>query len=159
MVGETCFVFMLLALCVFAAAGTSQWQTRQAVLDRYEGCTHTPVSHPVAGTFDVTHSTPAGMMNNLLEYVVTPRPEQCLLDGDLPTAWDWRNISVVGGAPVSTRIVHCWCRFVWNVFNTVSHSRAGLYGVLSSRINIGTSCVSPPLSPAPLSFSLFLSGN
>ena len=106
-------VGVFLALHASTSAG-STWHTRQAVLYRYESsCVHAPVSQAVVGSFDVMpNANAAGRLfsNNddevsrmiLPEEVVsTPRPEHCLADADLPNMWDWRNVTIARGAPVS----------------------------------------------------------
>lgn len=101
---------VFLALHASTSAG-STWHTRQAVLYRYESsCVHAPVSQAVVGSFDVmTNANNAANSNDdevsrmiLPEEVVsTPRPEHCLADADLPNMWDWRNVTIARGAPVS----------------------------------------------------------
>lgn len=104
---------VFLALYASISAG-STWHTRQAVLYRYESsCVHAPVSQAVVGSFDVmtNANNAAGRLFSINsnisrmilpeEVVSTPRPEHCLADADLPNMWDWRNVTIARGAPVS----------------------------------------------------------
>lgn len=113
-------VGVFLALHASTSAG-STWHTRQAVLYRYESsCVHAPVSQAVVGSFDVmtnannaagrlfsinsnSNSNDDDVSRMILpeEVVSTPRPEHCLADADLPNMWDWRNVTIARGAPVS----------------------------------------------------------
>lgn len=113
-------VGVFLALHASTSAG-STWHTRQAVLYRYESsCVHAPVSQAVVGSFDVmtNANNAAGRLFSINsnsnsnddevsrmilpeEVVSTPRPEHCLADADLPNMWDWRNVTIARGAPVS----------------------------------------------------------
>ena len=54
------------------------------------------------------------------EVVKTPRPEECLLDTDLPAEWDWRAVTIAEATPpvdyttrVRNQFLPLWCGSCW----------------------------------------------
>ena len=60
------------------------------------------------------------------EVVLSPLPDHCLAVADLPSAWDWRNVTVAEGVLVDftprirNQFLPMWCGSCWAHAATVS---------------------------------------
>ena len=74
------------------------------------------------------------------EVVHQPRPEHYLLDADIPTAWDWRSVSLAATAPpisfvprVRNQFLPVWCGSCWaHAATAVMGSRWRIHGAAAA---------------------------
>jgi len=97
-------VLLGLWCCALLAQAAPTWQDRQELLQLRLAAA------PAAATAADERGSPAGRYDRNFagdmhlgalpaEVVTTPRPEDYLMDDDLPETWDWRSVTLAPGLP------------------------------------------------------------